>query len=87
MLNKAGVHISMDPAWAIPRHHLHRKTEATPEASFVYLEELTDGFKAQRIIREWMTFSDSDRPHPALAHQTPREAYWAGEDDKVRQNN
>ena len=32
----------------------------------IYLEELTDGFKAYRIIREWMAFYNAERPHSAL---------------------
>jgi len=51
-----------------------------PEA--VSLEELTYGFKAQRVIRDWMTIYNSDRAHSALERRTPKEAYWAGRDQK-----
>ena len=44
----------------------------------VYLHELTDGFKAGRIIGEWITFYNTERPHSALAGQTPAKAYAAG---------
>ncbi|KZM44818.1 transposase [Labrenzia sp. OB1] len=43
----------------------------------VYLEDLTDGFKAHRVIRYWMKFYNTERSHSALEHKTPREAYWA----------
>ncbi len=43
----------------------------------VYLHELTDGFKAERVIAEWIGFYNAERPHSALAGQTPVEAYGA----------
>jgi len=41
----------------------------------VYLHELTDGFKAERVIGDWIAFYNTERPHSALANQTPAEAY------------
>ncbi len=41
----------------------------------VYLHELTDGFKADRVIGEWIEFHNTERPHSALAGRTPTEAY------------
>ena len=43
----------------------------------VYLHELTDGFVAQRVIGEWIGFYNTERPHSALAGQTPAEASGA----------
>ncbi len=43
-----------------------------------YLQELTDGFKAERVIGTWIDFYNTARPHSALAGQTPAEAYGAG---------
>ena len=43
----------------------------------VYLHELTDGFKAERVIRDWIGFYNTERPHSALGDQTPAEAYGA----------
>ncbi len=48
----------------------------------VYLEEITDGFKARRVINNWMTFYNTERPHSSLERRTPKEAYWAGRDKK-----
>jgi len=42
----------------------------------VYLHELTDGFVAERVIREWITFYNTDRPHTALVKRTPDGAYF-----------
>jgi putative transposase len=44
----------------------------------IYLHELTDGFKAERVIGEWIGFYNTERPHSSLDGQTPAEAYSAG---------
>ncbi len=44
----------------------------------VYLHDLTDGFKAERVIGEWIGFYNTERPHSSLDGQTPAEAYSAG---------
>ena len=41
----------------------------------VYLNDLADGFEAERVIDEWMAFYTTERPHSALAGRTPAEAY------------
>ena len=41
----------------------------------VYLHELADGFVAEQVISEWMTFYSDVRPHSALGGRTPAEAY------------
>jgi transposase InsO family protein len=33
---------------------------------------------AERVIGEWIDFCNADRPHSALAAETPAEAYDAG---------
>ncbi len=49
----------------------------------VYLEEIADGFHAQCVISNWMTFYNTGRPHSALERRTPREAYWHGRGQKL----
>ncbi|SEV89152.1 Integrase core domain-containing protein [Aliiroseovarius sediminilitoris] len=44
----------------------------------IYLEEIDDGCKARCIIRGWMAFYNTKRPHSALGRQTPDDVYWAG---------
>jgi len=44
----------------------------------IYLHELTDGFKAMRIIAEWIDFYNTERPHSSLGGDTPAEVYAAG---------
>ena len=43
----------------------------------VYLQELTDGFAAERVIGAWMEFYSHERPHSALGGRTPGEVYGA----------
>ena len=43
----------------------------------IYLHELTDGFKAERVIGEWIDFYNTERPHSSFNGQTPAEAYGA----------
>ena len=39
----------------------------------VYLHELTDGFKAERVIGQWIDFYNTERPHSSLDGKTPAE--------------
>jgi putative transposase len=48
----------------------------------IYLEEISDGFQARRVIKKWITFYNTERPHSALDRQTPDDAYWAGLEQK-----
>jgi len=81
-LTEAGVKISMDGRGRyldnifIERLWLSLKQEA------VYLHELIDGFMAERVIAEWITFYNTDRPHTALDKRTPDEAYFDGSELK-----
>ena len=43
----------------------------------IYLHELTYGFKAERVIGEWIDFYNTERPHSSFNGQTPAEAYGA----------
>lgn len=42
----------------------------------VYLHELLDGFQAKRVIKDWIEFYNTERPHTALDKQTPDNAYF-----------
>ena len=48
----------------------------------VYLTELQGGFQTKRVIQQWISFYNTERPHSALEHQTPAEAYWADKNEK-----
>ncbi len=40
----------------------------------IYFEEFSDGFEGKRIIKDWITFSNTKRPHSALERLTPDDA-------------
>ncbi len=40
--------------------------------------DLTDGFKAERVIGDWIDFYNTEWPHSGLAGRTPADAYGAG---------
>ncbi|MEL6745497.1 MAG: transposase [Pseudomonadota bacterium] len=44
----------------------------------IYLEEISDGFQARRVIKDWIAFYNTERPHSALDRRTPDDAYWTG---------
>lgn len=44
----------------------------------ICLEEISCGFQARSVIKNWMTFYNTRRPHPALDRQSPDGACWAG---------
>ena len=82
-LTEAEVRISMDGRGRCMDNIFIERLWRPLKQEAVYLEELTDGFKAHRVIRDWMTFYNTERPHTALEQRTPREAYWAGRDQKL----
>ena len=43
----------------------------------VYLEELTDGHHARRVVASWLDHYNHRRPHLALDGRTPAEVYFA----------
>ena len=47
----------------------------------VYLHELTDGFKAERVIGEWIDIYNTERPHTSLDGLTPKEFATRSEQD------
>ena len=49
----------------------------------VYLEEITDGFKARQVIKNWISFYNTQRPHSSLEYRTPAEAYCTLEQTKL----
>lgn len=41
----------------------------------VYPHELSDGFHAERVIRDWVAFYNTEQPHFALEGRTPAETH------------
>ena len=77
VIKDAGVAISMDGRGRCMDNVFIERLWRSLKYETVYLHELTDGFVAQRVIGEWIGFYNTERPHSALAGQTPAEAYGA----------
>jgi len=77
VLRDAGVSISMDGRGRCMDNIFIERLWRSLKYEAVYLHELTDGFKAERVIGEWIDFYNTERPHSALGGQTPAEAYGA----------
>ena len=45
----------------------------------VYLHELQDGFQAKRVIKDWISFYNTERPHTALDKRSPDDAFFDAE--------
>jgi putative transposase len=76
-LTDAGVQVSMDGRGRYMDNIFIERLWRSLKYEAVYLHELTDGFKAEQVIGEWIDFYNGDRPHSALGGRTPAEAYSA----------
>ena len=77
-LKDADVAISMDGRGRCMDNIFIERLWRSLKYEAVYLHDLTDGFRAERVIGEWIDFYNTERPHSALAGRTPTEAYGAG---------
>ena len=82
-LTEAGVRISMDGRGRYLDNIFIERLWRSLKQEAVYLEDITDGFQARRVINNWMTFYNTERPPSSLERRTPKEAYWAGQDKKL----
>ena len=78
VLKDAGVAISMDGRGRCMDNIFIERLWRSLKYEAVYLHELTDGFKAGRVIDEWIGFYNTVRPHSALTGSTPAEDYGVG---------
>ena len=78
VLKDADVAISMDGRGRCMDNIFIERLWRSLKYEAVYLHDLTDGFRAERVIGEWIDFYNTVRPHSALAGSTPAEAYDAG---------
>ncbi|PLX32670.1 MAG: hypothetical protein C0605_17590 [Hyphomicrobiales bacterium] len=83
VLSRADVKISMDGRGRCMDNIFIELLWRSLKYEAVYLHEMTDGFKAQKIIDDWMGFYNTERPHSALDGNTPKEAYWAIQQDRM----
>ena len=75
VLKGAEVTISMDGRGRCMDNIFIERLWRSLKYEAVYLHELTDGFRAERVIAEWIDFYNTERPHSALDGATPAEAY------------
>jgi putative transposase len=78
VLKQADIKISMDGRGRCMDNIFIERLWRSLKYEAVYLHELTDGFRAERVIGEWIGFYNTERPHSALGGQTPAEAYGTG---------
>ncbi len=78
VLKDAEITISMDGRGRYMDNIFIERLWRSLKYEAVYLHELTDGFKAERVIGDWIKFYNTERPHSVHAGQTPAEAYGAG---------
>ncbi len=79
VLKDAGVTISMDGRGRCMDNIFIERLWRSLKYEAVYLHELADGFKAERVIGNWIGFYNTERPHSALGGRTPAEAYGNGQ--------
>ena len=77
-LTGVGVRISMDGRGQYLDNIFIERLWRSLKQEAIYLEEISDGFQAHRVVKNWMAFYNTRRPHSALDRQTPDDAYWAG---------
>ena len=77
-LRRSNVRISMDGKGRFLDTIFIERLWRSLKQEAISLEEISDGFQARRIIKYWMAFYNTERPHSALDRLTPEDAYWAG---------
>jgi putative transposase len=77
-LRRSDVRISMDGKGRFLDTIFIERLWRSLKQGAIYLEEISDGFQARRIIKYWMALDNTERPHSAFDRLTPDDAYWAG---------
>ena len=78
VLKKAEITISMDGRGRCMDNIFIERLWRSLKYEAVYLHELTDGFVAERVIGDWISFYNTERPHSAHGGRTPAEVYAGG---------
>lgn len=76
-LTDAKIKISMDGRGRYLDNIFIERLWRSLKQEAVYLHELLDGFQAKRVIKDWIGFYNTERPHTALDKQTPNSAYFS----------
>jgi putative transposase len=75
-LTEADVKISMDGRGRYLDNIFIERLWRSLKQEAVYLHELQDGFQAKRVIKDWIRFYNTERPHTALDKRTPDDAFF-----------
>lgn len=81
-LTEAGGRISMDGRGRYLDNIFIERLWRSLKQEAIYLEEINDGFRARLVIKDWIAFYNTKRPHSALAGRAPDDAYWASLDER-----
>ena len=76
-LTDARVRVSMDGRGRCLDNIFIERLWRSLKYEAVYLQDIADGFAAQRVVDDWINFYNQERPHAALGKATPNEAYGA----------
>jgi len=78
-LTEAEVKISMDARGRYLDNIFIERLWRSLKQEAVYLHELQDGFQAKRVIKDWISFYNIERPHTALDKRSPNDAFFTTE--------
>ena len=78
VLKDSGVAISMDDSGRCMNNIFIERLWRPLRYAAAYLHELSDGFRAKRLISRWFAFYDRARPHSTLGGSIPAAAYEEG---------
>jgi len=76
VLHDADIRISMDGRGRYLDNIFIERLWRSLKYEAIYLKEMSDGYKARRVITDWMGFYNTIRPHSSLDGATPNEACW-----------
>ncbi len=79
VLKGADITISMDGRGRCMDNIFIERLWRSLKYEAIYLHELTDGFKAEWVIGEWIDFYNTERPHSSFDGRTPAEVYGTGQ--------
>jgi len=74
-LTEVDVKISMDGRGRYLDNIFIERLWRSLKQEAVYLHELQDGFQAKRVIKDWITFYNTERPHTALDKRSSDDAF------------
>jgi len=75
VLKERGIKISMDGRGRYMDNIFIERLWRSLKYEAVYINELSDGFVADRVINDWFIFYNTLRPHSSFDGRTPQEVY------------